>query len=39
MECNHNNTEYIPPEPDTNVSEDFICLDCNQSLIHLIERI
>ena len=30
--CEHKNTEYIPEEPDVNVAEDLICLDCGKSL-------
>ena len=31
-ECEHEQTEYIPPEPDVNVAEDLICRDCGKSL-------
>ena len=31
-ECKHNNTEYIPYERDTNVAENYVCLDCGMNL-------
>ena len=30
--CEHNNTEYIPYEIDTNVAENYVCLDCGMNL-------
>ena len=30
--CEHNNTEYIPYERDTNVAENYVCLDCGMNL-------
>ena len=30
--CEHDNTEYIPYESDTNVQENYICLDCGINL-------
>ena len=30
--CEHDNTEYIPYESDTNVQEKYICLDCGINL-------
>jgi hypothetical protein len=30
--CEHNNTEWVPAEPENNVGEDLFCLDCNESL-------
>ena len=30
--CNHNTTEYQPPEPENNVPEDNICVECGISL-------
>ena len=32
IECEHDNTEYIPYESDTNVQENYICLDCGINL-------
>ena len=32
MECEHQNTEWIPPEKDTNVIENYICIDCGVNL-------
>ena len=28
--CEHKNTEWIPSEPEINVQEDNICLDCGE---------
>tara|TARA_Y100001938_G_C7968690_1_gene368213 strand:+ start:99 stop:260 length:162 start_codon:yes stop_codon:yes gene_type:complete len=30
--CPHNRTEYIPPEPEINVSEALVCEDCGIDL-------
>ena len=30
--CPHNRTEYIPPEPEVNVSEALVCEDCGIDL-------
>jgi hypothetical protein len=30
--CEHYNTEYIPYEKDTNVQENYICIDCGTNL-------
>lgn len=30
--CEHKNTEWIPAEPENNVVEDMICLDCDEQL-------
>ena len=30
--CLHKNQEYIPPEEDTNVVENLICIDCGINL-------
>tara|TARA_R100000808_G_C2154113_1_gene164855 strand:- start:3068 stop:3220 length:153 start_codon:yes stop_codon:yes gene_type:complete len=30
--CEHINTEYIPPEEDIGVYENYICLDCGINL-------
>jgi len=30
--CDHKNTEYIPEDPETNVQENYICLDCGETL-------
>ena len=30
--CEHKNTEWIPSEPEINVQEDNICLDCGKSV-------
>ena len=32
IECEHDNTEYIPYESYTNVQENYICLDCGINL-------
>jgi len=32
IKCEHNKTEYIPYESDTNVAENYICLDCGINL-------
>ena len=37
LNCQHENTEYIPEEYDTNVAENLICLDCGKSIIDEIE--
>ena len=36
--CEHTTTEYIEPEPDINVSEDVVCIECGESIIDQIER-
>ena len=30
--CEHKNKEWVPAEPENNVGEDLLCLDCNESL-------
>ena len=30
--CEHAKKEYIPPEPENNVSEDYVCVICSKSL-------